>query len=58
MFASAPMLTYYNPKKQTTLQTDASVKGLGACLLQDDKPVYFASEALRDSQKGHVAIEL
>ena len=28
--ASAPVLTYYNPKKQTTLQTDASVKGLGA----------------------------
>ena len=27
--ASAPLLTYY--KKQTTLQTDASVKGLGAC---------------------------
>ena len=25
--ASAPVLTYYNPKKQTTLQTDASVKG-------------------------------
>ena len=30
----------------TTLQTDASVKGLGACLLQDDRAVYFASKAL------------
>ena len=29
--ASAPVLAYYNLKKQTTLQTDASVKGLGAC---------------------------
>ena len=31
----APMLAYYNPKRETTLQTDASIKGIGACLLQD-----------------------
>ena len=37
--ASAPVLTYYNPKKQTTLQTDANIKGLGAWLLQDSKLV-------------------
>ena len=46
------------PKKHTTLQTDASVKGLGACLLQDDRPLYFASKDLADAQKGYVAIEL
>ena len=40
------------------LQTDASCKGLGACLLQDEKPVYFASKALTEMQKGYVAIEL
>ena len=42
----APILAYYNPKKETVLQADASVKGLGACLLQDQKPVYFTSKAL------------
>ena len=52
------MLTYYNPKKQTVLQTDASIKGLGACLLQEDKPVYFASKALTDAQKGYLVIGL
>ena len=52
------MLAYYNPKKQTTLQTDASVKGLGACLLQENKLVYFASKALTDTQKVYVVIEL
>ena len=39
-------------------QTDASIKVLGACLLQEEKPVYFASEAPTDAQKGYVAIEL
>ena len=56
--ASAPVLAYYNLKKQTTLQTDANTKGLGACLLQDSKPVYFASKALTDAQKVYVVIEL
>ena len=54
----APILVYYNPKKETTLQTDASIKGLGACLLQDQKMVYFASKALTETQKGYVAIEI
>ena len=54
----APILAYYNPKRETVLQTDASVKGLGACLLQDQKPVYFASKALTETQRGYVAIEI
>ena len=55
---AAPILAYYNPKKLTVLQTDASCKGLGACLLQNEKPVYFTSKALTEMQKGYVAIEL
>ena len=55
--AKTPILAYYNPKKQTILQTDASIKGLGVCLLQDEKPVYFASKALTEVQKGYVAID-
>ena len=56
--AAAPILAYYNPRKQTILQTDVCIKGLGACLLQDHKPVYFASKALTEVQRGYVAIEL
>ena len=49
--ARAPVLAYYNPRKQTVLQTDVSIKGLSVCLLQDEKPVYFASKALTEAQK-------
>ena len=55
---AAPILAYYNPRKQTVLQTDASIKGLRICLLQEEKPVYFISKALTDAQRGYVAIEL
>ena len=55
---AAPILAYYNPKKPMVLQTDASCKGLGACLLQNEKPVYFASKALTETQKGYMAIKL
>ena len=56
--ASDPVLTYYNPKKQTTLQTDANAKGFVAHLLQDVKPVHFASKALINAQKGYMVIGL
>ena len=55
---AAPILAYYNPNKLMVLQTDASCKGLGACLLQNEKPVYFANKALTETQKGYMAIEL
>ena len=44
------ILAYYDPKKTTVLQTDTSINGLGACLLQDEKPVYFISKALTEAQ--------
>ena len=51
----APILAYYNPWKETVIQTDVSTKGLGACLLQEEKPIYFASKALTETQRGYVA---
>ena len=44
--ARALVLAYHNPKKPTVLQTDASISRLGACLLQEERPVYHASKAL------------
>ena len=49
--SSALVLAYYNPKKQTMLQTDISIKDLVACLLQDEKPVYLQVKLLQMPRK-------
>ena len=54
----APVLAYYNPKKEMVLQTDASTKALGACSLQYKKLIYFTSKALTETQRGCVAIKI
>ena len=54
----APILAYYNPRKETALQTEASTKGLGTWLLQEQRPVYFVSKALTEVQWGYVIIEI
>ena len=43
---ATPILAYYNSWKQTVLQTDASTKGLGACLLQDKKTSVFCKQGI------------
>ena len=50
-------LPYFNPKISTTLQTDASKKGLGAVILQNSKPVMFASWALTGAEKNYQNLE-
>ena len=52
------ILTYYDPNKEMVLQKDASIKGLGACLMQQVQPVYFSSKTLTEAQKEYVVIEL
>ena len=50
-------LPYFNPASSTTLQTDASKKGLGAVLLQNSKPLMFVSRALTGSQRKYQNLE-
>ena len=50
-------LPYFNPKSATTLQTDASKKGLGAVILQDSRPVMFTSRALTGAEKNYQNLE-
>ena len=41
-----PELKFYNPQKPTTISVDASSKGIGAVLLQQDGPIAYASKSL------------
>ncbi|CAC5355707.1 unnamed protein product [Mytilus coruscus] len=52
-----PILSYYDPTKDLTLQVDASKYGLGAVVLQDDKPVAYASKSLSTSEINYSQIE-
>lgn len=51
------VLQYYNPNKELTVQCDASQYGLGAALLQEHKPVAFASRALTETETRYAQIE-
>ena len=44
--------------KRNSATNRCKYKGLGACLLQEEKPIYFASKALTETQRGYIAIEI
>ena len=46
-------LPYFDTSAETTLQTDASKKGLGACLIQNGKVVCYASRALTKTEQNY-----
>ena len=50
-------LTYFDPQKETVIQVDTSLKGLGSALLQEGRDVAFASRALTDTEKPYANIE-
>ena len=50
------ILEYYDPTKEIILQADASSTGLGATLLQDQKPIAFASKTLTDTESRYANI--
>ena len=57
VLSSAPVLGFYDTSLPTTLQVDASKNGLGACLMQQNKPVAYASRAMSSSQINYAQIE-
>ena len=52
------VLSYYDPAKPLTLQTDSSMSGLWATLLQEGKPVAYASKSLTSNEKNYAHIQL
>ena len=45
------LLAYYDRKKEATLQCDYSTQGIGVALVQEGRPIQFASKALIDGEK-------
>ena len=57
MITKVPVLKFYNVEEETTIQCDASEKGLGAILLQKGKPVAFNSCSLTKVEQNYAQIE-
>ena len=51
------MLAYFDRDKESVIQVDASGKGLGTVLLQDKKPIAYASKSFTDAEKRYANIE-
>ncbi|UYV63270.1 K02A2.6-like, partial [Cordylochernes scorpioides] len=54
---NAPSLAHFDKSKMLILQCDASNDAMGAALLQEDRPLAFASASFSDSQKQYSQIE-
>lgn len=56
---SSPVLAFFDVNKDVNvnLSVDASSKALGAVLMQDGKPIAYASKALSPAQKNYPQIE-
>ena len=57
VISNAPVLTYYDVNAPNIIQTDASMKGFGAVLLQHGKPVIFAGRALLPAERNYSTLE-
>ena len=55
ILATAPVLQYFDVTKPTVIQCDAALSGLGACILQNGKPVEYASRSLTATERDTYA---
>ena len=57
MITSTPVIVYYDPDRSLEIQCDSSQSGLGPVLMQEDRPVTYASRALTPVETGYAQIE-
>ena len=57
LVTQAPVLKFFDPAKSVKISVDASLKGMGAVLLQDEQPIVYASKVLTKSQQKYAPIE-
>ena len=51
------VLAYFDGQKPIVIQTDASMRGLGSTLMQDGRPVAYASKSLSQTEMNYSNIE-
>ena len=56
-FKKKIILPYFDRNKDTVLQTDASKKGFGTVILQEEQPIYYPSRALTSAKKNYQNLE-
>ena len=57
ILSSQPVLKFFHPTKPVKLQVDASKSGLGACILQDEHPITYASRSLTPPEENNSQTE-
>ena len=57
VITQSPVLGYYNPNLPLVLEVDASKYGIGCCLMQEERPIAFASKSLTQTEVGYAQIE-
>ena len=57
IITEAPVLAYYDPEKDNVIQADASKRGIGCVMMQEGKPVCYASRSLSDTESRYSNIE-
>ena len=57
LVSETPVLRFYDPGKELTIQCDASQTGLDAALLQDGQSLAFVSRALTDTETRYAQLE-
>ena len=57
ILSSNPVLQLYDPSQPVTIQADASSTGLRACLMQNSRPVAYASRSLSECETRYAQIE-
>ena len=56
-YITARSVAFYDVTKPFALEVDASMKGLGACLVQDNRSIAYASKTLTQTQSNYSNIE-
>ena len=57
LLTTAPILAYFDQSKKLEIYTDASAHGIGAALIQEGRPIAYASRALCDTEYRYAVIE-